>query len=131
MRNPLILVPGLALVALLSACGGNSLDRPESLPRRTYSAGTTRITVVMTSCGDTCVEYTDHACDVSVDADEKRIELSPTVSYSDKDGVDRDAQSGCNLECGSPVFVHCDTPALSAGSWTVDANGFDATIEVR
>lgn len=113
----------------LSACGGKSLERPESLPLRSYPAERDfRMSFVMTSCSDPCAEYEASDCSVDVDTEDRVIEVSVSIGYSDREGVDR---STCALACGKPVLGHCEVPALPAGTYTVVSGVFSANIEVR
>lgn len=125
LRLPSLLCLGLGL----SACGGDSLSRPESLPLRSYPADTAfRMSVVMSSCSDPCAEYEASECSVDVDTEDRIIEVDVSVSYSDRDGVDR---ATCALACGKPVMGHCEVPAIPAGSYTVVSGSFSASVDVR
>lgn len=125
--SPLIF--SLLLGLAFSACGGKSLERPESLPLRTYPADRDfRMSFVMTSCSDPCAEYEESECSVDVDTEDRVIEVSVSVGYSDRDGVDR---ATCALACGKPVLGHCDVPAVPAGRYTVVSGVFSADIDVR
>ena len=122
----------LAFIAAFAAGGagcGQSLTTPEALPLRELAAGTKKITLVMKSCSDTCAEYDEPTCEATVDGN--TITLDVCVTYSDKDGVDRDTLEGCSVRCGAPVLATCDVPTLARGTYTVVSGTFEETIEVQ
>jgi hypothetical protein len=113
----------------VSACGGDSLSRPESLPLHSYPADREfRMSFVMSSCSDPCAEYEAGDCSVDVDAEDLKISVDVSVSYSDKDGVERET---CALTCGKPVLAHCDVSSIPAGTYSVTADTFSTSIDVQ
>jgi hypothetical protein len=115
--------------AAVAGCG-RSLDNPTGLPIRSYPAGKAfTMTLVMTTCSDKCATYSDPACNVKVEGQTLQVEAS--IAYGDKDDTDEASLTGCSLNCGAPVTVDCAVPELTAGTYTVEANRFTPTIEVR
>jgi hypothetical protein len=121
----------LSLVTAASVAGcGRSLDNPTGLVIRSYPANKAfTMTLVMTTCSDQCATYADAACAVKLEGQTLQVEAS--IAYADKDGTDETTQTGCSLNCGAPVTVDCTVPALAAGTYSVEANRFKTTIEIR
>lgn len=112
-------------VLLLAACG-DSLVVPEALPLTRLPAGQDFVlTLVMTSCSDTCATYDEPQCDVSVDREDRVIRVDACV------GINRDAVETCLPVCGREILAHCDVDALPAGTYTVRSKGFAAQIELE
>lgn len=121
----------LSLVTAAAVAGcGRSLDNPTGLVIRSYPADKAfTMTLVMTTCSDKCSTYSDAACAVKLEG--QTLQVDASIAYSEKDGTDEDSLTGCSLNCGAPVTVDCPVPALAAGTYTVEANRFTTTIEVR
>lgn len=111
-RSVLTLAFGLLALA---ACGDSKLRRPIALPVTTYPANQDfTLTLEMARCRQSCEVIGERKCDVSINEDERRIEVSAEVELTFEDGVD------CTGDClGSPVLAHCEVSALDAGRWTV------------
>lgn len=114
------------MVLALAACGGDIIDTPEDIPVDEFAAGTTKITVTMTSCSDICAEYDEPQCTSEVSGTD--IKLDATVSYTSKAPADGES---CSLVCGPAVLAHCSVPALPAGTYTVTAGALTKKIHVR
>ena len=126
MLHTLARLPFVTALALsLGGCGGLSVDTPTDLTVTTYPANKAfTMTLTMQACRDSCATYEEASCSVSVDG--STIEVDASVSYSrDVDDVE------CLNLCGQPVFAHCDVPALSAGTYTVESGSFRRTIVVE
>lgn len=107
----------MALNLLFAACGSEVLNRPADLEFTEYPAGEFfTLTLVMSYCSSSCETYEDAECEVSVNVDERRIEVSPEVRVERADGA-------CTESCsGAPVLVHCEVEPLASGEWTVEAS---------
>ncbi len=119
-----ILVGFLALA--LAACGGNVIDTPEDIPVDEFAQGTTKITLTMTSCSDTCADYEEAEC--TTELSEREITVNASVSFTPGARVDGET---CSLRCGPAILAHCTVPALATGTYTVKADGFERKIFVR
>lgn len=119
VRTLLAFTFGLALVA----CGGNTLTQPQDLPTKVYPANTPfRLTLVMKTCSDSCATYEAGECTVEVEGNTLTVDAS--IDY------ERTGES-CTERCGTPVLLHCDVGGLSAGEYSVEADGFTRQITVR
>lgn len=111
------------------ACGSDDLTRPADLEILDYPANQAfTLTLVMRHCRSTCATYGPSSCEVSVDADERRIRVDPEVP------VETDSDGPCAERCGgAAVLAHCRVEPLAAGTWTVDASegNFSRTITLR
>jgi hypothetical protein len=116
----------MALLAL-TACGGQSVGTPSDLDVKTYPADQTfTLSLTMQACSDVCAEYDEASCSVNVKEDDKILEVNASLSW------DRTvSESECVNRCGPPKFAHCDVPALSAGTYAVEAGGFTTKIVVQ
>lgn len=119
-------------LSFLAACGTRTLETPETLRIDQYVAGQPfTLTFVMKGCSDTCSTYEAAECEVSQADEGNVLEVSVSVAYGDKDGVDSSTLEGCTLQCGAPVLAHCSVPALAAGTWSVESGTFRGSIEVQ
>ncbi|MEQ9499753.1 MAG: hypothetical protein RIT81_22935 [Deltaproteobacteria bacterium] len=115
----------LLLLGGALACGGNTLEGVEDLPRTNYPRGVPfRMTVMMTACSDACSEYEEADCSVDVNEDDKEISVSASVCF------DR-VMDECPEICGPRVNAHCEIPPLDGGTYTVTSDNFTATIDVE
>ncbi|MEL6187641.1 MAG: hypothetical protein AAFU79_23725 [Myxococcota bacterium] len=119
----------LFLASIGAACGDDALTRPTGLPILTYPAGREfTLTLIMDRCRQSCETYAPSECEVSVEASDRVVEVSPRVPFERTDGV------ACNENCsGAAVLAHCAVGALEAGAWTVEAanGGFRQAITLR
>lgn len=116
-----------AFIVTLAGCGGQTVDTPTDLTRTTYPAGQAfTLSFTMQACSDMCAEYDEPSCGISVNEDDMVIDASPSLSFDrNVDDVE------CPNRCGPARFAHCEVPAIGAGTWTVEANGFTRTIVVE
>jgi hypothetical protein len=120
----------LPLLLAFAACGGQSLETPEGLPIREYSAGADfTLTLLMESCSDTCSTYEPAECSTEIEGMEILVEVS--VPYSEKEGTNSSTLEGCSLACGPSIFAHCPVSSLQAGTYQVVAGSFRAPITIR
>lgn len=124
------LVATLSLVAL-AACGGRSIDSPESLApgEDVQPIGNTQLTFIMQSCRSPCATYEMASCEVDVNNDKLEIDIDASVSFEEDRNID-DAGS-CDRCSGAPILAHCQLTGLRAGTYTVTAGSLKTTIEVR
>ena len=78
------------------------------------------IKVVFEECFTGAAEVTDDSCAASVDGAIITVDASATVTVPDGN-----SPSDCNA-----VVVHCETEAVSAGTYTVEYAGGTTTVEV-
>lgn len=118
--------PFLGALLLIAACGSSAtITMPQDLQRTAYPANQPfRLTVILQSCSDSCAEYEEPTCEVSVDREERVIELDVSVSY------DRVGDT-CNERCGPPIFGHCAIGSLPPGTYTVKSGKFRRLITLE
>lgn len=118
------------LVLFTAACGDMALVRPTGLPITTYPSGRDfTMTLVMDRCRQSCEAYSPSECGVTVNSEDRRIEVSPRVPF------ERIDNQLCNEDCqGAAVLAHCQVPALTeSGEWTVQSSEglFSRIIVIR
>lgn len=109
----------------LFGCGGDTLTGVTEVTLANYPAGQAfRLTAIMTACSDSCSTYEEAECSVDVNEEDRTITLDASACFER-------TMDDCAELCGPRILAHCEVPALTSGTYTVQSGVFARTITVE